>query len=142
MNEIAVKKWLKGHEGFEDKVYLCTNGVPTGGWGHAFLEGSAIPLEVAQIFFQLDYAQAKVDLHKLIDLYKLPNLGPVRQAVLIGMLFQLGLTKVMKFEKMIAALQLKDFKLAAQEMRNSNWAKQTPARVTEAATMMLTGKIS
>ena len=44
------------------------------------------------------------------------------------MIFQLGIGNVMKFKKMIAALQEKDFETASLEMLDSRWASQTPSR--------------
>ena len=45
---------LKRHEGYRGEVYLDTEGVPTGGWGHAFLPGSRIPTEVAERLLRHD----------------------------------------------------------------------------------------
>ncbi len=141
MNEVAVKGWIKKHEGYRDKVHIDSQGVPICGWGHALLENTVIPPEVAQIFFQLDFSQAKRDLKSVYELYKLPNIGPTRKAVLLHMLFLLGLEKVGGFEKMLAALQEEDFEKAADEMLNSQWAKQAGERAVEMTGMMRSGRI-
>ncbi len=141
MIESAVKKWLQGHEGYVDEVYLDSEGEPTCGWGHLLAVGSKVPLSVSQIFFERDFKQAKADLKTLTSTHSLPNIGQVRKAVLLGMLFQMGLSGVKGFEKMIAALMDKNWNKAADEMLDSKWAKQTSVRAKEAATMMRTGKI-
>ena len=49
--------------------------------------------------------------------------------VLIEMIFQLGIKKQKKFVKMNSHIQNNDMFLAALEMKNSLWYKQTPKRV-------------
>ena len=49
-------------------------------------------------------------------------------SVLIEMAFQMGVAGVSKFEKMLAALIDHNYKLAAEEMLDSKWARQTPTR--------------
>jgi len=48
--------------------------------------------------------------------------------VLIEMVFQLGVGGVSKFKKFLANLSTKTYHLAADEMLDSRWAKQTPMR--------------
>lgn len=141
MNEVAVKGWIKKHEEYQDKVYINSQGVPVCGWGHALLEDTVIPLEVGQIFFQLDFSQARRDLKTIFDIYELPNIGPTRKAVLLHMLFNIGLEKVREFDKMLTALREEDFERATDEMLNSRWAEQVGERAVEMAGMMRTGRI-
>ena len=49
--------------------------------------------------------------------------------VLIEMIFQLGIKKQKKFVKMNSHIQKNNMFLAALEMKNSLWYKQTPKRV-------------
>ena len=49
------------------------------------------------------------------------------------MVFQIGFSGVMKFRKMIANMQEKNWKGAADEMLDSLWAKQTPSRANRLA---------
>jgi lysozyme len=48
----------------------------------------------------------------------------LRQDVLANMTFNMGVGKVEKFEKMIAALQRYDYETAANEMLDSQWARE------------------
>jgi len=48
--------------------------------------------------------------------------------VLIEMVFQLGVGGVSKFKKFLAHLSTGTYHLAADEMLDSRWAKQTPQR--------------
>ena len=142
MNDPAIKKWIKTEEGYKEKIYLDSVGNWTCGWGHLLFLGDEVPTAACEGFFDDDYAQAKDDLKTLYRMYSLPVMGLVREAVLLGMLFQMGLTKVMKFKKMLVALMDKDWNRAAVEMLDSKWARQTPARAKEAAEMMRTGAIN
>jgi lysozyme len=58
------------------------------------------------------------------------------------MVFQLGKGTFRKFRRFIRACDRQDFEMAAKEMENSEWAKQTPSRVKEMAEMMRTGRYS
>lgn len=57
-----------------------------------------------------------------------PTLSPARQAVLIGMVYQLGLAGVLNFKKFLYSCSKGDFSSAATEMLDSRWAFQTPHR--------------
>ncbi|HEX7103949.1 MAG TPA: glycoside hydrolase family protein [Nitrolancea sp.] len=67
------------------------------------------------------------------------SLDDVRQGVIVCMAFQLGTDGVAQFKKMIAALKVRDYERAADEMLDSAWAKQTPARAQLMAQIMRTG---
>lgn len=62
-----------------------------------------------------------------------------RKHVLISMVFQLGISGVLAFRRMIEALEKEDYSGAAKEMQDSKWAEQTPGRVDRMAAMMLAG---
>lgn len=66
------------------------------------------------------------------------ELYDARGAVLLEMIFQLGLAKTQKFPHFLAALQAKDYETAAKEMIDSTWHLQTPARVERLAQQMRT----
>ena len=57
--------------------------------------------------------------------------------VLIEMIFQLGIKKQKKFIKMNKHIQNNDIFLAALEMKNSLWYKQTPKRVDRLINLLL-----
>jgi lysozyme len=69
-----------------------------------------------------------------------PVLNPPRQAVVVSMVYQLGLAGVRGFKKMIAALKVDNYEVAAKEMCFSRWATQTPLRAERLATIMRTGR--
>ena len=51
-------------------------------------------------------------------------LDPVRQGVLIELVFNEGLPHLLGFQKMIAALKVKNYTIAAAELLDSTWARQ------------------
>lgn len=62
-----------------------------------------------------------------------------RKHVLISMVFQMGISGVLAFRRMIEALEKEDYSRAAKEMQDSKWAEQTPERADRMAAMMLAG---
>lgn len=60
------------------------------------------------------------------------------QDVLTEMSFQLGAGGLSKFKEFEKAINLKDYNKAADEMLNSTWAKQTPNRAKELASILKT----
>jgi len=127
---------IRKHEGFRDHVYMDTEGVPTCGYGHALIEGSYVPPYICERFFAQDFRNAVSDYDQFgfdIDF--------VRKAVVINMLFNLGVNRFKTFRKLINALHHQDYLIAAYEMIDSKWAKQVgPNRSGELANMMLTGE--
>lgn len=135
MEHYETRAMIKRHEGYSNNVYIDSVGVPTGGYGHAFHEGSKLPDIVWEQIFDYDYLQAVKDYDSLGLL-----LDPVRKAVIIDMLFNLGLTKLLKFKKMLKALRSGDWEKAAYEMQDSDWYGQVRTRAVRLVRMMRTGK--
>ena len=135
MTDDEIKDMIQRHEGYRPYVYYDTLGFPTAGYGHAFLPNSPISHNVAIALFEDDFCRAKRDYDKL----KL-DLDPVRRGVVLDMLFNLGLPRFRGFSKMIAALSLGNYEVAADEMLQSLWAKQVKGRANHLAKMMKEGK--
>lgn len=136
MNDADIKKMIQLHEGFRPYVYYCSMGYPTGGYGHAFLPHSPISHKVAELLFEEDFDRVKDD-YKKLNL----ELDSVRMAVIMDMLFNLGLTRIRYFQKMFKAIEVGDFKKAADEMLDSQYARQVGGRAKRLAKMMRTGGI-
>jgi len=140
MEDSKIKEMIQKHEGYRDRVYLDSVGVPTVGYGHALFVGSKIPFHVATLLFEQDYKGALSDYEILTTNYNL-SLNPVRRAVLIDMLFNMGLIKVMKFKKFLASLEAEDYKRAAKEMKDSRWHTQVGKRAVKLEKMMEEGNV-
>lgn len=66
-------------------------------------------------------------------------LSPVRQFIVVDMCFNMGVSGMLGFPHMIAALFHGDYPAAAKEMLNSHWAVQLPARARRLAEAMRVG---
>jgi len=132
---------LKRFEGLRLVSYQDTDGVWTIGYGHT---GAGVqanmrwPLEHAQEMLTADIARAIAALDKQAVWWR--NLSDVRQDVIAMMAFQLGIRGVLNFVKTIQAIRSGDFVLAAEEMLDSDWEKQTPYRAKRLAEQMKTGE--
>lgn len=62
-----------------------------------------------------------------------------RQAVLIAMAFQMGLSGLLKFKQTLAAVRDEHYELAADQMRQSVWYQQTRKRAERMAQQMASG---
>ncbi|WP_213712538.1 glycoside hydrolase family protein [Cedecea lapagei] len=105
-------------------------GYLTVGFGHLVLKGEnydngLTPTE-ADVLLDKDISTAKVGLKSL-------GLSVPKdwEDFLIIMIFQLGVQGVRNFRKMIAALQVQNYKEAIIQAKDSLWYKQTPKRVDE-----------
>jgi lysozyme len=127
--------WIKNCEGLDLHTYIDTNGHVTVGWGRNLENG--IRLDEAELMFQNDLKQTFDELEQC-DWYLMQPQG-VKNA-LINMNFNLGITKMNGFKKMIAALKTMDYTVAASEALNSSWAKQVHERATDIAVMIRAGK--
>jgi len=136
-DEHSIKEFIKANEGYRNRVYLDTKGIPTGGWGHAFLEGSRLPMQASIELFEHDFIEAMTRFHQL----NLPVYGP-RKLVLIDMIFNMGIGGVLTFEKMLAALEAGDYAEAARQILDSKYARlDCPARAERNAKIMRTGEL-
>lgn len=132
MNLTRLQQQLKLAEGLSLVPYLDTVGVWTIGYGHALRnqmehEVQSLTWTKAQAEAQLreDMADA---IHDASTFPWFATLDPVRQEVMVELAFNLGLTKLRKFVKMLAALAVQDWPRAAQELRNSRWYGQVGMR--------------
>ena len=62
-----------------------------------------------------------------------------RQAVLVAMAYQMGIGRLQKFVDTLNAVESQHFAHAAESMRQSNWAHQTPKRAIRMAYQMERG---
>ncbi len=130
---------LKRHEGFSSKPYRCTAGRLTIGYGRN-LDANGITEEEADRMLSSDLADVVRVLSVRLPIYNDPTVSHVRLSVLDNMAFNLGVSGLLQFKKMIAAFEKRDYDTAAKEMLNSKWAKQVKGRAVELSEQMRTGK--
>lgn len=68
------------------------------------------------------------------------QLDEARRGVLLNMAFQMGLQGLLGFRNTLATIQSGNYKLAAQQMLQSLWAKQTPERAKRLSDQMADGQ--
>jgi len=140
-----IKEDLIRHEGYKEEIYLCSEGIPTFGIGHAVKEtdmeytwpvGSPVEKERIDAVFILDCEDAVNDIEHLISDVSSHSDQCIR--VLVNMAFNLGRTRLSGFKNMLAAVEAKDYEKASEEMKNSRWYKQVGRRSVELVEMMRT----
>jgi len=127
------KTTLIADEGLELFPYKCTGDKWTIGVGRN-LEAKGISETEAMFMLENDIKDAKDAARRLIQSFDL--LSDDRKIVLVSMVFQMGANGVSKFRNMIKAIHVKAYDVAAVEMLDSNWAKQTPNRAKRLSEMM------
>ena len=135
MNIDILRKEIEADEGCKYETYRCSEGYPTAGIGHLLTEwdeeysepiGTAVSEEQVQKWFEKDVQTAINDCQDIFNGFeKLPE---DIQHVLINMAFQLGGPRLSKFKRMIAAVEVEDYREMSLEMEDSRWFKQTPNR--------------
>jgi len=135
MNIEQLKETLKIDEGVVYEIYNDHLGYPTFGIGHLVLErdgehglpvGTPVSEDRVSECFEQDVQVVIEDCKKLHDGWDgYPE--EVKQVV-ANMMFNMGLTRLSKFNKHNAALQCGDWKGAAIEGRDSRWYKQVTNR--------------
>tara|TARA_R100000963_G_scaffold14443_1_gene10382 strand:+ start:255 stop:680 length:426 start_codon:yes stop_codon:yes gene_type:complete len=134
-----VKQRVKEHEGFRDTMYSDSLGFATIGYGHLvlptddFVEGVTYPKEDLEKVFELDFNEALQSANDLLEEIEAPE---IIKGVICEMCFQLGKPRVMKFKKMWNALIMEDYDVAADEMIDSAWHKQTTSRCESLAELV------
>lgn len=119
---------VKKHEGYKAKVYKCTEGYDTIGYGFA-VKDLHLDEDIAELILMRK-------LHNLLEriLVAFPwfrDIDDKAKLVVINMCYQLGISGFSKFKKTIYLLETEQYEEASVEMLDSLWARQTPNRAKE-----------
>lgn len=134
-NPAALKARLTLDEGRKAMPYRDSMGFMTVGIGHN--------LAIAQSDFAIDALYdsdirgCEASLDQRFPWWR--SLDPVRQIVMMDMMFNMGGAKLSQFVHFLAAMQSGNWTEAAAQMMNSAWANQVGARATRLKAMVLTG---
>ena len=135
---------LRRDEGVKYVKYADSKGIPTTGVGHNLLAnplpaGWMFPLSDAQVnqllAHDLSVVFAALDLH--FPWWR--NLDDVRQRVMANMAFNMGVAKLMNFQRALSAMQSGDYASASAQMEASAWFKQVGDRAIRLCQAMKTG---
>jgi len=126
------------HEGLELKPYKCTSDKLTIGIGRN-IEDIGITEEEARYLLQNDVDRILKEVEHWTFLEKLND---VRQAVILDMVFNMGVSRfnANTWVKTFAAIQDEDFDEAANQMLDSKWANQVGQRAIRLSQMMRKGE--
>ena len=131
-----VKAWIKKCEGLKLFPYQDTVDKTSIGWGRN-LSGCGISQDEADLMFDNDFKRARNELS--VYSWYLNQPQAIKNA-LLNMNFNLGIEKFLRFKKMIAALEARDYTKAAIEALDSAWAKEVPNRAKDIALMIRAGR--
>ena len=131
-----LKHHVKVSEGLRLKPYLCPAGKWTIGYGHN-IEDNGIPMVIAVDLLEIDLIDAQNELFYAFPEYR--SLTQNRIDALIDMSFNLGIARLKKFKRMHKALTEHDFKLAAAELMDSDYAGQVGKRAKVNRDLLING---
>ncbi len=136
---------LKKDEGFSGKPYADAAGRTTIGFGRN-LDARPLTMEEGEFLLindirttikEMKYTEGMVYVGGIYEETGKKLLQIVEaEKILVNMAFNLGVTDLMEFEKMLKALEVFDFKTAAKEMLDSKWAVQVGIRAIRLAKRM------
>ncbi len=136
---MTVEELLIKEEGFSSHVYRDHLGYLTIGIGRLIDErkGGGITKAEALYLLRNDIKKRKLELDHWIPWWE--TLNSTRRAVLLSMSFQMGVDGLLGFKNTLKAVKKGDWKKAANGMRSSRWARQTPGRAERMSKAMESG---
>ena len=132
MNYLSLKLRIKKNEGFSSRSYKDKLGNYTIGYGHLIrkkeivLFKKKIKVSFFQNLFENDFKTALDDYNKHFRKY---SFSQNIKELIVEMIFQMGIQNVLSFKKTLRHIRKNNKFLAALEMMDSIWYKQTPLRV-------------
>lgn len=124
-------------EGFRSRLYKDTKGFNTIGYGFN-LDTSDIPEEVANNWLHINLIDIERNLSSHLSF--LSTLDTPRQYVLLNMAYQMGVSGLLKFKDMLVALENRDYYLAANAMKDSQWYREFTTRANRLVNIMISGE--
>jgi lysozyme len=137
----AMEAELMRDEGSVPYAYQDSLGYWTIGVGHCIDSrmGCKLPDEFIKSLLCSDIDSTIADLNEKLPWWT--QLDEIRQRVLVNMCFNLGINKLMRFQKFLESMKNSDWKSAAEQMQNSVWWGQVGARAVRLQHMVLTGEV-
>ena len=132
-----LEEMLIRQEGKRKFAYECTAGKISIGIGRN-LEDRGLSDDEIMFMLRNDIEISSTELSKNFDWFS--SLNQARQDALISMHFNIGLGKLLQFEKTLKHLEDSNFNAASEEMLCSKWADQVGKRAIELSLMIRTGK--
>jgi len=137
MNLTRLEDLLIQHEGYRQFVYKDSVGISTVAVGRN-LEDVGISEDEARYLLRNDIQNARRECSNNFSWFN--DLDQVRQDAIVNMCFNLGITRLKGFKKMIKAMLEKDYHEAAAQALDSKWKSQVGRRAGDIVHMFITGK--
>lgn len=134
MNNKIIEK-IKMEEGDKARMYKCPAGKWTIGAG-INLEAQEMPQEVRDLWLKRILLDLNRSMIRDVGPYMGNPEGDAADLVLLDMAYQMGVGGLLKFKKMLAAIDCEDYETAAHELLDSNYARQTPNRANRNAELL------
>jgi lysozyme len=128
-----LRELVERHEGRRYFAYLCPSGKISIGVGRNIEELGLSDSEVSFLF----HNDIERCIAELLGFKWFKELSEVRQAAMVDMNFNMGMSRFSKFKKLFDALSRHDYREAAMQMLDSKWARQVPERARGLAFMMM-----
>ncbi len=134
--KVYIQRW----EGYRTTVYRDSLGVETIGIGFNLrthpelaslvsIQRGSLTRKQTNFFFDQYVSNAIIDTRKIFPSFE--SQPRVVKLILVDMNYQLGPTGMRSFKKFRAAIESHSYYIAAQELMNSKWAKQSGRRAIE-----------
>ena len=137
---MRIIEMLRKHEGVETHAYKCTANKTTIGVGRNIDPSGGIGLSTDEINYLLanDVKRINDELVTAFNWYK--TLGNARKDAVMDMCFNMGLPRLKKFKKALAAMAKGDYVRAAAEFLDSRWAEQVGQRAITVTDIIRSGE--
>jgi lysozyme len=136
---MGIKDYIKKNEGLRLRPYLCAAGKLTIGYGRN-LEDLGISEREAELLLENDISRCFDELCDIFGGDAVYELTYRRTMGLVDMIFNLGKTRFLSFERMIQAVKDRDFDRAADEIIDSlYYRKDTTHRAQINAELVRSG---
>jgi len=135
INITSIVDALKKDEGFRCDMYQCSAGANTIGYGWN-VDARPISEHIAALILLEQVMETLAECERLSWFH---SLSTVRKGVIINMVFNIGMSRLMGFKRMIAAIETGMFQKAALEMLDSKWSRQVGRRAERLADEMRSG---
>lgn len=140
-HEARLGDQLRLHEGERERAYRDTEGNLTIGIGRN-LDAKGLSRDEREYLLANDIADARRELDRYLPWWR--GLDPIRQRVLIDMMFNMGPGApdrggLLSFVNTLSEIRRGNYAIAADMMLASKWASQVGRRAVRLATMMRTG---
>jgi len=132
---------LRAHESVETYAYKCSAGKITIGVGRNIDSGGGLGLSDDEIDYLLANDLQRVEAELLQSFEWYDDLNDARKDAMMDMCFNMGLPRLRKFKRALAAMSANLYEIAAVEFLDSLWARQVGhKRSTTISEMIRTGE--